>query len=104
VDSKEIQNSLDWTMQTMQLLRRLRDSLSLTLRAYNRFQEPGGDIRYFSSTPDYPGTPELSAIQGSIKETFEKLRDLYSSLSSLDDSCKRFAAHVSQVPQQDWAP
>jgi hypothetical protein len=88
LDASDIQESLDKTLQTMQLLRKLRDSLSTTLRAYNRFDKPGGDIGYFADIED------CSFVQNSIVESFEKLTDLSLRLSSLDDSCKRFATHV----------
>lgn len=73
----------------MQLLRKLRDELSTTLRVYNRFDKPGGDRCYFSDITD------CSSVQNSIVESFEKLTDLSLRLRSLDDSCKRFATHVS---------
>lgn len=83
-----IKRSLDKTLQTMQLLRQLRDTLSATLRAYNRFTKLNGDMCYFSDISD------CSSVQNSIVESFEKLTDLLSRLCSLDDSCKRFATHV----------
>jgi hypothetical protein len=73
----------------MQLLRKLRDELSTTLRVYNRFDKSGGDKCYFSDITD------CSSVQNSIVESFEKLTDLSLRLRSLDDSCKRFATHVS---------
>lgn len=91
LDSKDIKRSLDWIVQTMQLLRQLRDSLSLTLRAYKRFAEPGGDMAYFSDLSDCGRT------HNSIKGTFEKLTDLYDILKSLDDSCQRFTIHLGRI-------
>jgi hypothetical protein len=72
----------------MQLLRKLRDSLSITLRAYKRFEEPSGDKCYFSDITDFAST------QNSIKESFEKLADLSLRVGSLDISCKNYATHV----------
>jgi hypothetical protein len=74
----------------MQLLRKLRDELSTTLRVYNRFDKYGGDRHYFFDITD------CWSVQNSIVESFEKLTDLSIQLRSLDDSCKRFATHVSQ--------
>ncbi|XP_014561612.1 hypothetical protein COCVIDRAFT_33601 [Bipolaris victoriae FI3] len=87
----DIKRSLDKTLQTMQLLRRLRDTLSATLRAYNRFSKSGGDMCYFSDIRD------CSSVQNSIVESFEKLTDLLNRLHSLDDSCKRFATHLGRM-------
>ncbi|EUC36893.1 hypothetical protein COCCADRAFT_33883 [Bipolaris zeicola 26-R-13] len=86
-----IKRSLDKTLQTMQLLRQLRDTLSATLRAYNRFTKLNGDMCYFSDISD------CSSVQNSIVESFEKLTDLLSRLCSLDDSCKRFATHLGRI-------
>ncbi|KAF1845932.1 uncharacterized protein K460DRAFT_417114 [Cucurbitaria berberidis CBS 394.84] len=88
---KDIQKSLDRTIQIMQLLRKLLDSLSMTLRAYKRFDAPDGDKCYFLDVADY------ASEQNGIKETFEKMADLYLRLSSADDSCKRFATHLGRI-------
>jgi hypothetical protein len=78
----------------MQLLRMLLDSLSMTLRAYKRFDASDGDKCYFSDVLD----AETRLVQNSIRESFERLADLYLRLTSLDDSCKRFATHVRTLP------
>ncbi|KAG9196556.1 hypothetical protein G6011_01677 [Alternaria panax] len=52
MDAKAIRKSSDRTIYAMQLLRTLRDSLSMTLRAYRRFDEFGGDNCYFSDMVD----------------------------------------------------
>ncbi|CAN9416424.1 unnamed protein product [Alternaria alternata] len=91
LQADEIQRSLNKTLQIMQLLRRLRDELSTTLRVYNRFDKPGGDRCYFSDITD------CSSVQNSIVESFEKLTDLSLRLRSLDDSCKRFATHLGRI-------
>lgn len=87
----DIKRSLDKTLQTMQLLRRLGDTLSATLRAYNRFSKSGGDICYFSDIRD------CSSVKNSIVESFEKLTDFLNRLHSLDDSCKHFATHLGRI-------
>ncbi|CAN9438234.1 unnamed protein product [Alternaria alternata] len=91
LQADEIQRSLNKTLQIMQLLRKLRDELSTTLRVYNRFDKPGGDRCYFSDITD------CSSVQNSIVESFEKLTDLSLRLRSLDDSCKRFATHLGRI-------
>ena len=75
----------------MRLLRTLRDSLSMTLRAYRRFDEPGGDKCYFS---DLTGLSVI-ALRNDIKEHFQKLGDLYLRLGSLSASCRHVSDHVS---------
>lgn len=72
----------------MELLRKLRDALSVTLRAYSRFSKSDGDKRYFSDVTN------CSAFQNSIFESFENLADLLLRINSLDDSCKYFRTHV----------
>lgn len=74
----------------MQLLRKLLDSMSVTLRAYKRFDTQDGDKCYFSDITD----PRIRMTQDNIKDTFESLAELHLRLRSLDDSCKRFATHV----------
>ena len=88
---QDIRNSLDQTIQTTKVLRKVRDSLMMTLRAYNRFDEPGGDKSYFSDMQDYsPGPKDIS-------NQLRKLADLELRLRSLDESCERFATYVSQT-------
>lgn len=72
----------------MQLLRKLLDSLSTTLRAYERFNAPDGDKCYFSDM-------DIGLYKDGLKGIFEQLTDVHLKLVSLDDSCKRFATHVS---------
>ncbi|EUC40142.1 hypothetical protein COCMIDRAFT_41480 [Bipolaris oryzae ATCC 44560] len=91
VTADDIKKSLDKTIQTMQLLRQLRDTLSATLRAYHYFSQPHGDMCYFSDITD------CFSVQSSIVESFEKLTDLSTRLCSLDDSCKRFATHLGRI-------
>jgi hypothetical protein len=75
----------------MQLLRKLLDSLSITLRAHKSFDAADGDKCYFSDLRD----PSTRLVMNGIKATFEKLADLHLKLTSMDDACKRFATHVS---------
>ncbi|KAI8935688.1 hypothetical protein NX059_007209 [Plenodomus lindquistii] len=88
----DIHTSLNRTIQIMQLLRSLRDSLSTTLRTYEQFNGPSGDISYFS---DLDGR-SLMALN-TTKESFDKLVGLHLRLVSLDESCERFAAHLGRV-------
>ncbi|KAH7401888.1 hypothetical protein DE146DRAFT_444682 [Phaeosphaeria sp. MPI-PUGE-AT-0046c] len=90
LEPEDIRKSLHWTLQAMQLLRKLLDSLSTTLRAYERFDAPDGDNRYFSDMA-------IDLVKNSMKETFEQLADLHLKLTSLDDSCKRFATHLGRT-------
>ncbi|KAH9860765.1 hypothetical protein J1614_012098 [Plenodomus biglobosus] len=87
----DVHRSLDRTIQTVQVLRKLRDSISTTIRAYERFDQPGGDASYFADLTDN------SNIQAAIKETFERLADLNLNLTSLDDSCQHFATHLGRI-------
>jgi hypothetical protein len=75
----------------MQLLRQLLDSLSTTLRAFKRFEAKDGDYEYFSDA-----SSKLAPVHRSIRDIFEKMTDVFLRLSSLNDSCERFATHVSK--------
>ncbi|KAH4071235.1 hypothetical protein HBI23_101520 [Parastagonospora nodorum] len=89
----DIQKTLDITLQSMQLSRKLIDALSMNLRAYERFNLPDGDVSYFSDITD----PKISRVRNSIKESFEMMADLHLELTSLDDAWKRRATHLGHM-------
>ena len=64
----------------------------MTLRAYRRFDEPGGDNCYLSDITDYRVTNARNEIKGS----FQKLVELYLRIGSLSASCRYVSDHVSQ--------
>ncbi|KAI5377944.1 hypothetical protein J4E82_003324 [Alternaria postmessia] len=92
-DPGALRKSLDRTLQAIQLLRTLQDSLSMTLRAYRRFEESGGDKCYFS---DMTGR-YIASVHAEIKESFQKLADLHLRLGSLSASCTHISSHLGHV-------
>ena len=81
----------------MALLRKLRERFSTTIQAWDRFDTPDGDIRYFSDISDI-SEPQAQVIAklalNNIKEIFENLKDLEQTLTSLDKSCEEHSRVV----------
>lgn len=68
----------------IELLQHLQERLSQTIRAWDRFDDTGGDINYFS---DLSGTYATVHIER-IRESFDELKDLGSILIHLDVSIR----------------
>lgn len=68
----------------IELLQHLQERLSQTIRAWDRFDDTGGDINYFS---DLSGTYATVHIER-IRESFDELKDLGSTLIHLDVSIR----------------
>jgi hypothetical protein len=82
----------------MALLRKLRGRFSTTIRAWDRFDAPDGDVRYFSDISNISEPqPKVVAnlVLNEIKEIFENLKDLENTLTSLDKSCEEYSKVVS---------
>lgn len=90
-DPGALRKSLDRTLQAIQLLRTLQDSLSMTLRAYRRFEESGDKCYFSDMTGRY-----IASVHAEIKESFQKLADLHLRLGSLSASCTHISSHVSR--------
>jgi hypothetical protein len=85
----------------MELLSELHGVLSETFEEWNTFISPDGDVGYFSDLDKFPAnSPEFrhAAHAGrslrSIKEAFERLRNLQQKLVSLIDSLTKFSVGV----------
>ncbi|KAF2474684.1 uncharacterized protein BDR25DRAFT_311128 [Lindgomyces ingoldianus] len=80
---RDVQEALYQNIQTMQLLKKLREQLSTTIQAWKRFAAPTGDIRYFSNM----SKPAARKSLNNIIKTFERLVDQEKDLDSLAESC-----------------
>ncbi|KAH8588290.1 hypothetical protein B0O99DRAFT_693577 [Bisporella sp. PMI_857] len=91
--AEDIKKSFDWTHQTMDLLSQLLDVLSETIKAWEIFNSPSGDINYFSdiySSQDAQ-QPRTRLSLRAIKETMETMEGLQQKLFLLDKSCRNSA-------------
>jgi hypothetical protein len=96
---KDVKKAFDWTQQAIELLSQLLDVLSETIKAWDMFKSPNGDIGYFTDASTLPNTQKspLHLSFHSIQETFEQLECLYRQLLKLDKSCKNSAQTVSRT-------
>jgi hypothetical protein len=81
----------DWTVQTMQLIRQIRERLAITTKAWTRFTSAKGDRGYFEDICDRGSLLELD----SLMHSFQVLEDLQQDLESLDRSCEESRVMVS---------
>ena len=79
----------------IELLHHIQERLSQTIRAWERFDDTGGDINYFS---DLSGTYATVHIDR-IRESFDELKELGSKLMYLDVSFRGNMRNV-RPPQQ----
>lgn len=63
---------------------------SKMMKSWKRFEEPNGDLRYFSDI--VKKQPIL--LLAEIRETFQSLEDLEQTLALLDSSCKKWHKSV----------
>lgn len=91
----DIKELLDWTIQTMQLLRLLQERFARTTQAWARFCAADGDRSFFDDLQDRRSLLVLDSLKGS----FQSFEDLQQELASLDQSCKETKHIVShQLP------
>jgi hypothetical protein len=84
-------DNLQWNVQATELLRRLRLRVSQTLRVWERFDAPGGDICYFS---DLLSDNRISRLIHSIRESFEALEEIQDTLDDISKSCKEYHSRL----------
>jgi hypothetical protein len=87
----------DWTIQTMQLIRQIRERFARTTQAWTRFSSTKGDLGYFADICD---RRSLLALD-SLMHSFQALEDLQQDLVSLERSCEESRAMVSP-PFSRW--
>ena len=97
---QEVENALKWTEESLKLLRKLLETLDITVETWERFSSWQGDVGYFSnlSSPiggDVQGRSVISLVL--IKERFERLKCLREQLYSQRGSCERLRKAVSNA-------
>lgn len=92
-DRTSIENSLNRTIRTMQLLRKVRSHTFTAIEAWRGFSARNGDIQYLMNFPDHRMKIALNKIQG----YFSRLAILEQKLVALDESCEDSVKTVSCV-------
>jgi len=98
-DRAEVVKTFDWTRQTIELLKRLRKTLSETNKQWEYFNSENGDVDYFSESTSSVdcATNKISAEDSrhqmplllcEIGGTFQRLQTLLRSLDDLSASCE----------------
>lgn len=90
---EQAEELLKQTLHTMRLLRLLKETLTLTVQAFARFDD---DKSYFSDIKD----ERVAASFDSLYETFDRLVVLHNKLESLQVSCdntERIVSHAYLV-------
>jgi hypothetical protein len=95
-----IKGKADWTIRTIDLLLKLRQRFSMMFNAWDRFNSPQGDIRYFAKVP---GPASDLALNG-IKESFQELMDLDARLQRINQACEADCKIVSLFLYQPPRP
>ncbi|KAF2707121.1 hypothetical protein K504DRAFT_447157 [Pleomassaria siparia CBS 279.74] len=73
---------LEWIVQTGDLLKHIRRRLSQSIKAWDRFDAPRGDICYFS---DLLSKPRITTSLCAIRESFESLKEIEQTVFYLDE-------------------
>jgi hypothetical protein len=92
----EIKEAFDWTLQTMDLLRRLDGVLSDTVEAWKSFNSPDEDIGYFRNTDAAAISPNARRSLHTIKAIFRQLQCNQKRMDLLNKSCSDFSRAVSR--------
>jgi hypothetical protein len=88
----DIQSSLNRTIKTMQLLRRVRFHTSTAIKAWKEFSARNGDMRFLQSQQDHKAKVSLNRI----RDSFFNLAILEEKLVALDKTCEESAKIVSR--------
>jgi len=84
--------------QMMQLLRRIYDVLSATVKAWRTFQSPDGDIGFFSDLDVHIASRTTKRRYRSLqnlKATFRQLEEYQEKIFTLNKSCSEYQGTVS---------
>ena len=92
----EIKEAFDWTLQTMDLLRRLDGVLSSTVEAWKSFNSPDEDIGYFRNTDAAAISPNARRSLHAIKAVFRQLEGSQKKMALLNKCCFDFSRAVSR--------
>ncbi|KAF2740543.1 hypothetical protein EJ04DRAFT_559065 [Polyplosphaeria fusca] len=85
IQHRDVKEAFDWIVKTIELLGQLQGCFTGMIRAWERFNAQGGDVKYFSDLPHAHARLHLD----NIKETFEEFKSLEYRLNSLEKSCQR---------------
>jgi hypothetical protein len=91
----EMKEAFDWTLQTMDLLRRLDGVLSDTVEAWKSFNSPSEDIGYFRDTDRAAISPNARRSLHAIKAIFRQLEGHQKKMVLLNKCCSDFSGAVS---------
>ncbi|KAH7355825.1 hypothetical protein BKA66DRAFT_266394 [Pyrenochaeta sp. MPI-SDFR-AT-0127] len=96
-DQYNTEELFDWTIKTMQILRKLRAHAKTTHQTWARFAAPNGDSRFFLDLQD----PQSKRALTSLKGSFQQLSDLRQTLLRLDESCKESKDMLSMFLERE---
>ena len=96
----EMKEAFDWTLQTIGLLRRLDGVLSGTVEAWQSFNSPDEDIRYFREADSAAISPNACRSLHAIKAVFRQLQGNQKKMVLLNKCCSDFSRAVSWNPFQ----
>jgi len=98
--AEQIQETFDWTVQTVKLISRLDHRLSWTIEAWERFNAADGDFRYFCGIHSMPNLSQQRAhlYLPEIKETYKRLKALHRDLVNLENMCDKSMKLVRVAP------
>jgi hypothetical protein len=96
--AEEVQKTFDWIQKTIELLSKLSNLLSETIKEWERFISHNGDVGYFY---DYASSPNASQRNRSaqslacIKKRYDDLERLQRKLTFLETNCRDSSQAVS---------
>ncbi|KAE9371903.1 hypothetical protein N431DRAFT_341225 [Stipitochalara longipes BDJ] len=93
----EVEAAFDWTLKTLEILRRLTAALSDTLDAWAKFSAPGGDIGYFEDKDSNPQHSSNIQRLHTIRRVFGELEGVYKAFLVLNKRCADYISTVSNA-------
>ena len=92
-----MREEFEWTLKIIGLMESLIETLSTTIRAWERFSALGGDIAYFSQHHTSSKRAfHTRLLLTAIKSKFEQLEELKQTMLMLQRRCKHTADQVSR--------
>jgi hypothetical protein len=98
----ELKEAFDWALQLLNLLRRLGAVLLATVKAWQSFASPGGDIGYFHD-PCVDAAVKSKSIKArdrslqNIHAKFRRLEEYQGKITVLTKSCENYQETVSRA-------
>jgi hypothetical protein len=94
--AEEIKEVFNWTLKTMELLRRLDGVLSTTIEAWKSFNSPHEDIDYFRETDRAAISSNARRSLHTIETIFRQLQEHQKKIFLLNTCCWDFSRAVSR--------